>query len=323
MPSAEDLLQFLRSEPAALDQLVELVLDDLLARPVSELVEPEWLASRVVEGLRASAGDTRTEDWVRSQLNAALDRADTQQGPLRPRVPGELIGPVKDLLRRPYTPDPVIIRALLDHRAMNNLLRAVLSETLTEFAKTIKSAVPQKNPLPSRGRLGNLLGAAQGVAMVVGAELERQLEGKVQAFLDGAIARSLDLSVERMCAPDFADEFGAWRADGVEALLDLPVERYRRELEKLEPDTLVTEVAAMLRAVARWDGLGGAIQAGLEAAVSEAGGRSARDFLAGSGLEEGWRPHVQALMSERARDLVQTEAFGAWLAGVCAAAEGS
>ncbi len=321
MPSADALLSHLRSDPTALAQLVELVLDDLLARPVSELIEPEWVAGRVVEGLRASADDTRTEAWVRTQLQGALERAESQEGPLRPRVPGELIGPVKDLLRRPYTPDPVIIRALLDHRAMRSLLRAVLSETLTEFAKTIKSAVPQKNPLPSRGRLGNLLGAAQGVAMVVGAELERQLEGKVQAFLDGAIARSLDLSVDRMCAPDFADDFGAWRADSVEALLDLPLERYRRELEKLDPDALVGEVAAMLRAVARWDGLESAVQAGLEASVREAGTRSARDFLAGSGLEEGWRPHVQALMSERAQELVQTDGFADWLDAVCTAAD--
>lgn len=317
MPSADALLQHLRSDPAAVPDLVDLVLDDLLARPVAELVEPEWLAGRVVEGLRASVDDTRTEDWVRSQLQGALQRADAQQGPLRPRVPGELVGPVKDLLRRPYAPDPVIVRALLDHRAMRSLLRAVLSETLTEFAQTVKSAVPQKRPPPSRGRLGNLLGAAQGVAAVVGAELERQVEGKVAAFLDGAISRSLDLSVERMCAPDFSDEFGAWRADAVEELLDLPVERYRRELEKLDPDALVTEVAAMLRAVAHWDGLGSALQAGLQEAVSETQGRSARDFLAGSGLEEGWRPHVQALMTERARELVKTEAFAAWLSAAC------
>jgi hypothetical protein len=321
MPSADALLQHLRSDTEALPALVGLVLDDLLARPVAELVDPEWVAGRVVEGLRASADDTRTEDWVRSQLQGALERADAQQGPLRPRVPGELIGPVKDLLRRPYAPDPVIVRALLDHRAMRSLLRAVLQETLTDFARTVKAAVPQKSPAVSRGRLGNLLGAAQGVASVVGAELERQLESRVTTFLDGAIARSLDLSVERMCAPDFSDEFGAWRADAVEQLLDLPVERYRQELEKLDPDALVSEVAAMLRAVARWDGLGTAVQAGLEATVSEAGVRSARDFLAGSGLEEGWRPHVQALMTERATELVKTEAFEGWLRGVCEAAE--
>jgi hypothetical protein len=77
----------------------------------------------------------------------------------------------------------------------------------------------------------------------------------------------------------------------------------------------------MLRAVARWDGLGAAVQAGLEATVSEAGERSARDFLAGSGLEEGWRPHVQALMTERAQELVTTDAFGDWLRGVCDDAE--
>lgn len=322
MPSADALLRHLREEPAALEELVALVLDELLARPVAELVEPDWLAARIVEGLRASADDNRTEDWVRGQLAGALERADTPHGPLRPRVPGELVGPVKDLLRRPYAPDPVIMRALLDHKAMRSLLRAVLTETLTEFAKTVKAAVPQKSAGGgSRGRLGNLLGAAQGVAAVVGAELERQLEGRVQGFLDGAIGRSLDLSVERMCAPDFADEFGAWRADAVERLLDLPVEGYRRELEKLDPDALVTEVASMLRAIARWDGLADALSAGLNATVDEAGDRSARDFLAGSGLEESWRPHVQALMTERARGLVATPAFADWLTRTVALAD--
>ena len=313
MSPADALLVRLRQDDTAIEGLGDLVLDDLLARPVADLVEPAWVAERLVEGLRVSADDRRTEDWVRQHLQTALDRTEGASGALRPRVPGELLGPVKDLLRRPYVPDPVIVRALLDHRAMNNLLRAVLSETLTEFARTIKSTLPQKPLSSGRGRLGNILGAAQGVAAVVGAELERQLEGKVQAFLDGAISAALDLSVARMCAPDFADEFGAWRADGLEAVLDLPVERYRRELEKLDPDGLVTDVAALVRAVARWDGLSEALEAALRATVDEAGDRSAKDFLSGSGLEEGWRPHVRDLMVEWARDVVASEPFEGWL----------
>jgi hypothetical protein len=103
--------------------------------------------------------------------------------------------------------------------------------------------------------------------------------------------------------------------------LDLPVESYRRELEKLDPDAVVTEVAAMLRAVAHWDGLTDALKTGLQAAVGEAGDRSARDFMAGSGLEEGWRPHIQELMTERARDLVRTEAFAGWLTAVVQGSE--
>ncbi len=316
MSTADALLDRLRQDDAVIEGLVDLVLDDLLARPVSELVDPAWLAERVVEGLRVSADDQRTEDWVREHLQAALDRTEGASGALRPRVPGELLGPVKDLLRRPYVPDPVIVRALLDHQAMNDLLRAVLSQTLTDFARTIKSTLPQKPLASGRGRLGNLLGAAQGVAAVVGAELERQLEGKVQVFLDGAIGGALDLSVARMCAPDLADEFGAWRADGLDAVLDLPVERYRRELEKLDPDGLVTDVAALVRAVARWDGLSEALEAALKAAVAEAGDRSAKDFLSGSGLEEGWRPHVRDLAVERARDVVASEPFETWLRGL-------
>ncbi len=322
MPSADALLQVLRSEPATLEQLVGLVLDDLLARPVSELVEPEWLAASLVQGLQASADDVRTERWVHTQLEGVLERAQTQEGTLRTRVPEDLLGPVKELLRRPYVPDSVLMRALLDHPAMRNLIRAVLSETLTEFAHTIRSAVPQKSLGSSRGRLGNLIGAAQGVAAVVGAELERQLDGKVQAFLDGAIGRTLDMSVNRMCAPEFSEEFGTWRSEAMEELLDLPMTQYRRELEKLDPEALVTEVASMLRALARWEGLADALQAGLEAAVAEANEGSVRDLLADSGLEEGWRPQIETLMIERARDLVQTETFETWLGEVMVRAEG-
>ena len=52
--------------------------------------------------------------------------------------------------------------------------------------------------------------------------------------------------------------------------------------------------------------------------VEEAGDKTAKDFLSGSGLEEGWRPQLEELALERARAFVATDAFEGWLTELCA-----
>ena len=143
--------------------------------------------------------------------------------------------------------------------------------------------------------------------------MEKQLEGKVRAFVDGAIAGSVARMVDHLCDPRRAGELADWRSDGLDVLLDVPVDHWLVELEKLDPDGLVTDLAALVRAVANTEGLTSQVEAVLAAAVAEAGDRSARDFLDGSGLEEGWRPHMEALAAERAAAIVQTAAFEGWL----------
>jgi hypothetical protein len=308
-----EILRRLREEPNRVGQFVNLLVEDLLSRPVRQIVDPAWLAPRFVEGFRATVKESRTEQWVQAQVATALSRAQKEAGTLRERVPVELIVPAKQLASRAYQPDRILVRAILDHKAMHKLLREVLLQTLTEFGRSLKPASGAGRPPKKRGAFGQLLGAATDVASVVGGAMEKQVEGKVREFVDGAIHRSLDLTVNAVCAEDFVPDFAEWRAGILDSLLDVDFEKYLDEIEKLDPDGLVNEISALLRGLAAWEGLGDQVESLLVAVVEEAGDARLRDFLAGSGLEEEWRPQVEEFLVDRARDFVSTDAFGDWL----------
>ena len=311
------LLNRLRGEPEHVERLVTLVVDDLLNRPVRDLVEPGWLGPRFVEGFRASVSEQQTEAWVRTQVQQALDRVQKEEGSLRTRVPGELIAPMRQLATRPYQPDRLLVRAILDHEAMHKLLRQVLMETLTDFGRTLKTVTQSPPPgAKRRGTFGSLMGAAQEMASAVGGVMEKQVEGRVREFVDGAIERSLDLTVDKICAPEFVPDFAQWRGGILDNLLAVDVEKYLDEVEKLDPDGLVTELSAILRGLAAWEGLGDQVEALLQAVVDEAGDSRLADFLEGSGLEKEWRPQLEALFVVRAREFVETPAFAQWLSEV-------
>lgn len=317
MPTPETLLRRLREEDQHLRALIHLLAEDALNRPVEDLVDPDWLADRVVEGLRASAGDERTRGWVRARVAEARKRLETQQGTLASRVPAERIEPIKDLLRRPYSPDPRIVRGIIDHRAVRALIRDLLQHALTEYASRVqipKGAVDALRQTPlGRGRFAQLAEVAQSAARVVGGEVERQLEGKIREFVDGAISRGIEITVSHFCDPEHARDIGDWRADSVDVILQTPMSTWRRELDKLDPERLVDDLAGIVRAVVGSESLRDQLRGLLREAVRAGEGLTARAFLDGSGLEDGWRPHVEALLLERARAFVATDAFAAWL----------
>jgi len=318
MSEIETLVERLRGGDEALSGLVERLVDDLLSRPVTEMVEPDWIAQRFVEGLRATAQDEHTESWLHAQVKGALQRSESETGSLSTRLPQELSRPLKQLLRRPYTPNATIVRSLLDHEAMRDLIRTVLVQILTDFGKSIRPALPDA-PLGGRrrgGKLSQLVGAAQEVASVVGAQVEERTEAKVREFVDDAISKSLEISVAQLCSESFSDSFGRWRADSVDVLLEVPVETWQGEIESLEPEALVGEIVELIRGLAAWDGLAGLVESLLSTAMEEVGDASLRDFLAGSGIEEDWRPQVEEILLQRARDFVATDVFSDWIRSV-------
>ena len=310
------ILRRLREEPEQLKELVHLLVEDLLNRPAREILDPAWLAPRFVAGFRASVSESRTQDWVQAQVTLALARVQREEGTLRDRVPKELVLPARQLVSRAYQPDRVLVRAILDHKAMHKLLREVLLQTLTEFGRSLKPTASAERAPKKRGTFGQLLGAATEVASVVGGAMEKQVEGKVRDFVDGAIGRSLDQTVTAICAEEFVPDFAQWRAGILDKLLDVDFERYLNEVEKLDPDGLVKEITALLRGLAAWEGLGEQVQSLLESVVKEAGDVRLRDFLDGSGLEEEWRPQVEEFLVDRARDFVGGSAFASWLEGL-------
>jgi hypothetical protein len=316
--TSHQILGHLRDSDGALEELVKRLLDDLLSRPVGEMVDPEWLARRFVDGLRASAADAHTEKWVRGLVRKGMERSGQESGPIGENLPPELVSPVKALLGRPYTPNNEIVHLLLDHPAMHELIRTVLVQILTDFGKSLKPILPISAPGGRKrgGALSQLVGAATEVASVVGAQVEERAEARVREFVNGAISASLEISVDHLCSEEFAVTFGEWRADSVDSLLGVPVETWSAEWEALDPEGLVTELVEVVRGLAAWEGLGELVETLLSALMEEVGDSSLSQFLAGSGLEEEWRPQAEDLLLQRARDFVATDSFATWLGDI-------
>ena len=314
---SDALLTKLRGEPEHLRKLVTLVVDDLLDRPVEDLVDPDWLSERLVEGFRASVDDARTKDWIRGRVQEARARLDEESGPLLYRVDRGLVDPVKDLLRRPYEPNEAVMRALLDHRATREMIREILTDTLTEYAKSIKVPDQASKVIKSTGigrsRLAQWAGAAKAAAEIVGSEVEKRMDDRVKAYVDGAISRSIEIAVKHACDPDNAQAWADMRADSVDILLGFPVETWAGEIDKLDLDLLIDDLAATLQAFAHSEAFPEQVKGMLELTVKDGQGLSAREFLEGSGLEETWRTSLEDLLNERVQAFVATDAFATWL----------
>lgn len=313
MTDSARILARLREQPEQLDELVALTLDHLLERPLAELVDPAWLAKAITDGIRSSARSAEFERWVAERVERTMTRADRLNGALGDKIPMTLLGPLEQALRRPYQPDRELVRALLDHSSTRSILREILQANILEFGKRMRAMVPDAGKLPGSGLASKLAGVAKGVASAVGTELERQLEPKVKGFVDDILGVAVDMMIDRISSEEFAPEFATWRIDVLHALLGQPIDRLVAERHKYPPREFAADVAAILRALAAWRGLGEQIEEVLAELIDEHGRETARQFLDGSGLEQAWRPQLHSMLVEQARELVAGPGFAAWL----------
>jgi len=254
------------------------------------------------------------EGRLRDRLLQALEAAADGDGALRGRVPEALVEPARELARKPYAPDPEMVRALMDHRAVRGLIREVLQEALVRFGRSLRTKVPDPmRRVRKAPGLRGLVGVASGVASAVGGEVEKQLERRVRDFVDDAIGRSLEHSVSYLSGRNAAGDLGAFRAHALDVLLDHPVARYRAEVERLDGEGLTADVAQTLRALVSWEGLPSEAESLARAAIDAAGDRSLGALFEEEAPGERWRERLAQPLLERARAFVATEAFETWL----------
>ncbi len=313
MTDSARILARLRDEPQRLDDLVTLTLDHLLERPLAELVDAGWLAKAVTDGVCSSARSPQFERWVADRVERTLTRADRLDGALGDKIPMTLLGPLEQALGRPYQPDRELVRALVDHPSTRSILREILQANILEFGKRMRAMVPDTGKLPGGGLASRLAGVAKGVATAVSSELERQLEPKVKSFVDDILGVTVDMMVARVSSEEFAPDFSAWRIDVLHALLGQPIDRLVAERHKYPPQDFAADVAAILRALAAWRGLGDQIEEIVTELIQEHGQETGRQFLDGSGLEEAWRPQLHQALVDQARELVAGPGFAEWL----------
>lgn len=293
-----------RLRAGGVDRFVDLMLDDLLDRPVAELVDPSGLARKLASAVRAAAADPQVEAWIRARVQDLHGRVGA--GPVA--LPGELRGPLEEVLRRPYVPDRELVGRILDHDTARLLLKQLFQDMLVGFARKLRPALPAaRAPLPGfRGlqKLGeNVLGG-------LGHEIEAQLETRAREFMDAGVQRLVEHLADLLCDPKLVREYGDWRVHGLSVLLATDQRRLAGELEKLDLDALVATGAALVREVTGGEALVGQLESLLRAAMEGAEGRSLRALL--GGIEGHGIDLLREVLAQRARALVETSAFEAW-----------
>ncbi len=285
------------------DRLADLLLDDLLDRPLSELVDARWMAERLVVSVRSAAADPRVEAWLRDRVNDL--RARVPDGV--PDIPAAIRAPLGELLARPYVPDRAVVGRLIDHETARLLLKNLFQDLLVAFARRLKPPTPQMTGLPSFGRLTRL---GEGVLGAVGHGIEHQIEQKAREFTDQAVQKLVDKMADHLCNPDLVVEYGAWRAHGLDVLCGTDMRVLAGEVEKLDPEALIATGAALVRGIAGREELVGEIESVLAAAMESTGSQSAREML--GGVEEHGIELVRDLLRQRARAVIETDAFARW-----------
>ncbi len=287
------------------DRLVDLLLNDLLDRPVQELVDPAWLATQLAATARQAAEDPKVEQFFRERVRAA--RAHVPPGPLP--IPKAFSEPLRVVLSRPYVPSREIIGRLLNHSTVRLLLSNLFQDVLVSFARKLKPVTTHKMPGGFAGLRG-LQRLGEGLSHLVGEEFEAHVEARAREFMDAGVQRLVEEMADHLCDPAHIDEYGAWRAHGLDVLLATDMAQLAAEVEKLDPESLVATGAALVRGIAGQEALVGQLEAVLRTAMNESGGRSARELL--GGVEAHGVELIRSVMRDRARALVDTPAFTQW-----------
>ena len=324
-------LERLRSRPALARSLARLLADDFLSRPAASYIEPKRVAARAVAGVRAMVaapddadpGAAPFETWLQEQLETRRARLPGSARSLADDLPPDLPKVLRDAAGRPFTPAPEIVRAVVDHGATRDLMRTILRRSLLDFGKRLWSAVPDARRLPIPGaRIGTRLfkaatkaatGAAKGVASAVGADLEAQLEDRVQRFIDSTLDRVIDTIVNRASDPRNAELAAAQRADIVGSVLQLESALLCRERDKRDAGELAADARAVVESFAAWGALEETLTRALAEEAASLGETTVGELLAGSGLEQAWRPHVEEELARHLHELFKTDGFATWL----------
>lgn len=314
MSTASTLLT--RLESGLLDGLVRLLVEFIMERPVVELLEPDWIADQVINTLDATTRQEHTEAWIRERINEA--RLRVPEGSAAAHAPAEVIDPLRAVLAREHVPDRELIGRLTDHAAMEQIFKDVLVGSLSGFAQKIgklSAAVPQSAQLTRGiGRLKALQRkASHGVLGGLSQEIERQARNQIRDHVDKSIHATLSQVADHVCAVEHATLYGEYRVHILDTLLETDASVLAAEVDKMDPDSLVSTGAAITRALVQRPGIREEIAAVVRLTLEGTDGRSVQDFLDESGLDQGWRAELEQQITTHARAFVQTQAFEAWL----------
>jgi hypothetical protein len=306
---------------AALTGLIDLLVDDALDRPLREAVDVERWPALVGELLRAWAASEAAERRLVETVQEGIEQLADVTGPLGERLPDTVRKGLQDLARRPYSPNKELVLKLIDQEPVRKLLREILLDTVTRFAKKLRSTGEATTVGGALGGLGRFakrragtLGSIAGeVASAVGGEVEKQVERKAAEFVDGALSGVIHRIASKLGDPTHAADQAALRMALLDSALRLTGPEVAEELRRSDPEGLATLLRRSLQGWIDSDGFEDQLRSGLESIVTAQGDRTLRATLDDVGLRDTLTTTARELGIEHARRFVATAAFATWL----------
>jgi hypothetical protein len=229
------------------DKLIHLLADDLLARPIGELVAPRQAAETFRRLVAAVCDSDAAILRLLAPILAAAEAAHDDKARLRDLLPPEINATLHDLADYRYTPDRHIVSKLLASDPVKQFMRDLVAESIEAFSGKLKAPLAgimgfgkaaADSAKARTGALGALVGAAQD-------RLTRGSSDVIDAALDALLARLVD----QLCDPKNAREQAALRTAVLDSALALRARDVARELERARP----LDVAEIVRGhVRRW-----------------------------------------------------------------------
>ncbi len=320
-----DLLARLNDPDGPLGGLIDLLVDDLLARALGEVLDPERVAEMLAGATRDWLGSEHGEARLLTAWSELVDRIEAEGRPLREVVPAEVRQAAERLAAQPYHPDRDALLALLDREPVRKLLREILQNTLVDFGKRV--AAPVSGAKIGKGLTGALGGfgarakqragvfgaLAEEALGAVGGELERQVERKAAEFADTAMSSVLQRIVYLLSDPSRAEDQAAVREALLQGTWDWTGAMAAAELRRGDPEAVAAVVREALTAWTGRDDFQDTLRGWLETLLEEQGHLTLRDFLADLDLLDTITQNSHELLLQRARDFVATDPFAAWL----------
>ena len=303
--------------------LARLTVEDALTTPIAEVATPRWMASQLATFIEAATHGPALRDFIERRLADVEGELSAERRSLSTWVPSEVDGPVRDLLKRPWTPDPELTLRMIDQVAFHDLLREVIGSSLRSFSDRARDF--DKRALGGLGkqakRLGkglfggagrNFSGTAAGLMGAVSEEFEGMFERRLEEFLNGATHEALKVATQHLCDPAHADMYGRLRVSILDVMLETPLSEIASEAEKLGPMETVDVVIAALRSIVSSENFVERTEQRIAAVLDRTGDGTLGAWLDEVELRDVWVASTTELLSQRLHSVARTEAFEAW-----------
>ncbi len=306
-------------ETGALAALARLMVETTTATPLRSIVHPRWLASQLATALEALSQGDLTRGFVERRLDAVFQDLRQRDVPARRWLPDEIDGPLRQLLRHPWTPDAGITLRILDQPAMRALVAEVLTTMLLRFRRRMAHldggllrSIGGRAARRSRGIFGGIAELADTVVDVVKEEVEHSLDERVRDFVADATRDAMKVIADHLADPDHAEAFGELRVSVLDVLLDTPVRDLVREVEKARPLEIYDLILVAIRQALKDPDFVDKTERRIAILLDETGDGTLAAWLEEAGLLEVWTETTAEFLTQRLQAVVDTPAFEQW-----------